>query len=100
MKNKKFAHQSPSNRNRDSRLKIAHLHVWDKKNKGDVAIVDAVQKLLKKQFSGAKIVDFPVHLLKGASQAIIEKINQTDLVVIGGGGIFYHWFMPYDIRFY
>jgi len=80
-----------------SKLIIAHLHVWDKKNKGDRAIIEAVQELLKKQIPQATIRDYPVQLLKGASPAMLNKINQADLVVIGGGGIFYHWFLPYDI---
>ncbi|MFA5023702.1 MAG: polysaccharide pyruvyl transferase family protein [Patescibacteria group bacterium] len=87
-------------------LKIAHLHVWDKKNKGDVAIVLAVQELLNKKFPGCQINDFPVSLLKNVGvmakgaiadrQLMIKKINQADLVVIGGGGIFYSYFLPFN----
>lgn len=79
-------------------MKIAHIHVWDKKNKGDVAIVLAVQELLRKKFPLVKIVNFPMRVLKGATQPEINKINKCDLVIIGGGGIYYHWFMPYDIN--
>lgn len=79
-------------------MKIAHIHVWDKKNKGDVAIVLAVQELLKKQFPTAKIVDFPMEILKKITKNDLNKINKCNLVVIGGGGIYYHWFMPYDIN--
>lgn len=80
-------------------IKIAHLHVWDKKNKGDLAIVLAVQELLRKNFSRCKIIDFPVSLLKDGKVSDAEKINQADFVVIGGGGIFYSYFLPYSKEF-
>ncbi len=76
--------------------KIAHIHVWDKKNKGDVAIVLAVQELLKKNIPDIKIMDFPMEVLKGKKNGELEKINSADIVVIGGGGIYYKWFLPYD----
>ncbi len=79
-------------------MKIAHIHVWDKKNKGDVAIVLAVQELLRKKFPSAKIVDFSVEILKKITKRDVVNINKCDLVVIGGGGIYYHWFMPYNIN--
>lgn len=85
--------------------KIAHLHVWDQQNKGDAAIVLAVQELLRKNFPASRIIDFPVDFLKkdlshersGEKAAILKKINQADLVIIGGGGIFYSYFLPYDL---
>lgn len=80
-------------------LKIAHLHVWDKKNKGDWAIVLAVQELLKANFPGCQIIDFPVSLLKEGRLAEAQKINQADFVIIGGGGIFYSYFLPYNQEF-
>lgn len=78
-------------------MKISHIHVWDKKNKGDYAIVLAVQQLLKDNFPGVTIYDFPVETLKKVSSKDLKKINTSDLVVVGGGGIYYHWFMPFDI---
>lgn len=80
-------------------IKIAHLHVWDQKNKGDYAIVLAVQELLKKQFPKCKIIDFPVNLLKEGKINDVKKINQADFVIIGGGGIFYSYFLPYNPEF-
>lgn len=80
-------------------LRIAHLHVWDKKNKGDVAIVLAVQELLRKRFPSSRISDFPVSLLKEGRRKDVEKINRCDLVIIGGGGIFYSYFFPYSEEF-
>lgn len=80
-------------------IKIAHLHVWDKKNKGDYAIVLAVQELLKKQFPKCKITDFPINLLKDGKNSDAKKINQNDFVIIGGGGIFYSYFLPYNQEF-
>lgn len=94
--------RAANNSNREkivSVIKIAHLHVWDKKNKGDVAIVLAVQELLTKNFPGCRIIDFPVSLLKDGKSSDAEKINQADFVVIGGGGIFYSYFLPYNQEF-
>lgn len=84
---------------KNKRLTIAHLHVWDKNNKGDHAIVLAVQEILKKHFSGCRIIDYPVSLLKEGTLKEAEKINQADLVIIGGGGIFYSYFLPYSQEF-
>ena len=80
-------------------ITIAHLHVWDKKNKGDVAIVLAVQELLHQHFPEAKIIDYPVSLLKTGGAVEAKKINQADFIVIGGGGIFYSYFLPYSQKF-
>jgi len=80
-------------------FKIAHLHVWDKKNKGDLAIVLAVQELLKKNFPGCQIINFPVSLLKEGKSSDVNKINSADFVIIGGGGIFYSYFLPYNKEF-
>lgn len=80
-------------------LKIAHLHVWDKKNKGDVAIVIAVQEILRQKFPRCQIIDFPVSLLKTGTSREAKKINEADLVIIGGGGIFYSYFLPYNQEF-
>lgn len=80
-------------------IKIAHLHVWDQNNKGDYAIVLAVQELLRKNFPGCQIIDFPVNVLKEGTLREAKKINQADFVVIGGGGIFYSYFLPYNKDF-
>lgn len=49
-------------------LKIAHIHVWDQTNKGDLAIVISVQELLKSKFKNSKIYDFPIETLKDYDQ--------------------------------
>ncbi|MCU0679001.1 MAG: polysaccharide pyruvyl transferase family protein [Planctomycetes bacterium] len=77
-------------------IKIAHIHVWDKKNKGDVAIVMAVQELLRQGLGPVEINDFPVEVLKKFDANLIKNINSHDLVIIGGGGIFYNYFLPFD----
>ncbi len=79
-------------------MKIAHIHVWDKKNKGDVAIVEAVQQLLKEYLPRVKIIDLPMAVLKNGRAEDLKKINQADLVVIGGGGIYYRFFLPYNLE--
>jgi len=78
-------------------MTIAHIHVTDKKNKGDWAIVVATQELLKARWPRVKIIDWPLTVLKDATSAEIKKINQTDLVVIGGGGIFYSYWLPFSL---
>lgn len=75
---------------------ISHIHVWDKKNKGDQAIVLAVQEQIRARWPKAKIIDYPVETLSQASSAILKRINASDLVIIGGGGLFYSYFLPFD----
>ena len=81
-----------------SSYKIAHIHVWDKNNKGDYAIVLAVQELIKKKFPGALIDNFPVEVLKSYDNIQVSKLNRADLIIIGGGGIFYSYFLPFNLE--
>jgi len=81
---------------RNKKLTIAHIHVWDQKNKGDRAIVLAVQELLKSKFKSLKIIDFPVETLKADDELALKKLNSVDLIFIGGGGIFYSYFLPFN----
>ena len=71
------------------KYRIAHIHVWDKNNKGDYAIVLAVQELLRQKFHDCQISDFPAETLKDYKSARIKKINSHDFVIIGGGGMLY-----------
>jgi len=80
------------------KIKIVHIHVWDKKNKGDVGIVLAVQNLLKKYLKNITIINSPVESLKNYNSKTIKKINSADLIIIGGGGIFYHYFTPFNSK--
>ncbi len=75
---------------------IAHVHVWDKTNKGDLAIVLAVQEILRRQFPGCQIIDLPIEFLKEYNSKKIGLVNSADFVVIGGGGILYRYFMPFS----
>jgi len=77
-------------------IKIAHIHVWDRKNKGDYAIVLAVQELLRREIKNCEIIDFPVEVLKNFSLASLKKINGCEAIFIGGGGILYSYFLPFD----
>ncbi|OGY91065.1 MAG: hypothetical protein A3B30_03435 [Candidatus Komeilibacteria bacterium RIFCSPLOWO2_01_FULL_52_15] len=80
-------------------MTIAHLHVADTKNRGDVAIVLAVQELLRKKFPRCRILDIPLdHLKKGLSRAEIATINRSAFALIGGGGIYYRYFLPFDYK--
>ena len=79
-----------------AKTKIAHIHVWDKTNKGDRAIVLATQELLQKKFPGCRIIDFPIEVLKEYKAKKISLINSADFVVIGGGGILYRYFLPFS----
>jgi polysaccharide pyruvyl transferase WcaK-like protein len=67
----------------------------DQNNKGDWAIVLAVQELLRRRFKNCRLLNFPVSVLQGAAPAVFKRINACDLVVIGGGGLFYSYFLPY-----
>lgn len=78
------------------KIKIAHIHVWDKNNKGDLSIVIAVKDLLLKKFINIDFLDFPIEFLSQGSADDIKKINSCDFVIIGGGGIFYHYFLPFS----
>lgn len=78
------------------KVKIAHIHVWDKKNKGDLAIVMAVKDLLIEKFINVDFLDFPIEFLSQGSTHDIKNINSCDFVIIGGGGIFYHYFLPFS----
>ncbi len=78
------------------KIKIAHIHVWDKTNKGDLAIVLAVQELLHSAFPSLEIVDYPVEVLKDYDVKTAAAINRADLVVMGGGGLFYRYFLPFS----
>jgi polysaccharide pyruvyl transferase WcaK-like protein len=80
-------------------LTIAHLHVADKKNKGDVAIVLAVQELLHKHFPNSHLLNISLDVLKKGTAVDLKKINSADLIIIGGGGIFYSYFLPYNLDF-
>lgn len=81
------------------KITIAHIHVWDKTNKGDAGIVEAVQHLFREEFPEASIVDIPMDQLKTAGEEWLPKINASDLVVIGGGGVYYRYFLPYNTDF-
>ena len=78
------------------KIKIAHIHVWDQKNKGDRAIVLAVQELLRSEFLDCEICNYPVEILKEYDEENIQRINECDFVIIGGGGIFYSYFLPFN----
>jgi len=79
-------------------LKISHIHVSDKKNKGDVGIVLSVQDILRERFGDIEIIDHPVEVLKSYDPKTLNDINGSDMVIIGGGGIFYRYFMPFDLK--
>jgi len=80
-------------------LTIAHLQVWDKNNKGDRAIVLATQELLRRRWRGCRIKNFPVTLLAKGRPADSRRLNACDVIVMGGGGLFYSYFLPYNLSF-
>lgn len=84
--------------NNMKKMKIAHIHVWDQENKGDYAIVIAVQEALKREFPEAVISDFPIEVLKKFDNKNLIKLNQADLIIFGGGGVFYRYFLPFDVK--
>lgn len=47
------------------KIKIGHIYVWDRQNKGDIAIVKAVQDLLISQITvPLEIEDFPLEIFE------------------------------------
>jgi polysaccharide pyruvyl transferase WcaK-like protein len=81
----------------EKKVKIGHVHVWDKQNKGDVAIVKAVRTLLKENLSFPfEIEDFPMEILQKLNDINLERLNGCDVVIFGGGGIYHKEFLPYD----
>lgn len=79
-------------------IKIAHIHVWDQNNKGDLAIVLAVQELLRSTFARVEIIDYPVEVLKKYDGSILKQLNSADFIVMGGGGLFYRYFLPFSLE--
>ncbi|MFA5754159.1 MAG: polysaccharide pyruvyl transferase family protein [Patescibacteria group bacterium] len=77
-------------------IRIAHIHVWDQNNKGDRGIVLAVQEQLRAVWPAAEIIDFPVEVLKKYEGRQLARLNRADFIVLGGGGIFYSYFLPFD----
>ncbi len=77
-------------------VRIAHIHVWDKTNKGDLGIVLAVQEQLRAAFPGVKIDDYPIEVLKVWDERQAAALNRADLIIFGGGGVFYRYFLPYS----
>lgn len=78
------------------KIKIAHIHVWDKDNKGDHAIVIAVADALRKKFPNSLITDFPIEVLKDFDLKKLDQLNSADIIVFGGGGVFYRYFLPFN----
>lgn len=80
-------------------MKVSHIHVPDKLNKGDAAVTEAAQEQIIKHLGAQNIHDFSILDLKENDEAVLSKINDSNLVIIGGGGIFYRGFLPYNKQF-
>ena len=81
--------------------KIGHIHVWDKDNKGDFAIVLSVKEVIYNYFKENNIEiifeDFPMECLKeNENSETVKKLNDCDLIIIGGGGVYYKYFLPFN----
>lgn len=81
-------------------MKIAHIHVSDTDNRGDDAIVRAIQQEFRKLDSRIEVIDVPLESisLNFEAKLDVDVINSCDFVVIGGGGILYSYFLPYDSK--
>lgn len=76
---------------------IAHFHVVPKKNnRGDWAIVYAIQDQLSSIFDGVEIVSCDILKLatKSSLFELAKILLRADLVVLGGGGILSNFFFP------
>lgn len=66
---------------------------------GDRAIVEAVQDEVRQKFGAVEITDIPMDVMRDGASEALEKLNACDLVILGGGGVFYRWFLPFDSGF-
>jgi len=81
----------------NEKIKIGLLHVWGKENVGDVAIVRAVKKMLTDNLDlEIEFDDYPMEILQKLNAINLERLNSCNVVIIGGGGIYYKEFLPYD----
>lgn len=107
-------------------IKIAHFHYNSAKNVniGDEAHVLAIQDTLQNQLDNAEITNFPIsflchyqippfipmshrlplsiqnaaRFLRGTSYSqLLKEINESDLVVIGGGGVYMDHLLPFNM---
>lgn len=68
-----------------TQLKIVHLGLHFNGNAGDTLLFPAVRWLLQKQLAPAQFTLLPLHAQ--VTQETIDKINQQDALLIGGGGV-------------
>jgi len=69
-------------------MKIAHIFVHDVPNAGDMFLKEAVKWSFRNKFSDVTFVD--VDLMNVSfTEKHISVLNECDLVVIGGGGLFH-----------
>ncbi len=76
---------------------ITHFCVLpEHRNRGDEAIRKAIQDIFAEAVPGSRIITKNIRTLRGGSiLRFIQAIKQSDLVIIGGGGIFSDFFMPF-----
>jgi lipopolysaccharide biosynthesis glycosyltransferase/polysaccharide pyruvyl transferase WcaK-like protein len=75
-----------SNRTGVKHLNIAHVGLHGNGNAGDTLLFPAVRWLFQKEVSPSNFTLIP--LRDPVTQETIDKINQQDALVIGGGGLF------------
>ena len=66
--------------------KIQHISAFNYGNAGDIVLPIVLQDLLNENISVNKWDN--LHVSKSVDQKIVDKINQNDMMVIGGGGLF------------
>ncbi|MDD3190622.1 MAG: polysaccharide pyruvyl transferase family protein [Candidatus Pacebacteria bacterium] len=80
-------------------LKIGHIHIWDRKNKGNDAITKSVRDMLSQEIKmPLEVEEFPVEILQNLNEVNLKRLNDCDLILVGGGGIYHHYFLPFDIK--
>jgi|GEM_PF-537559 len=75
----------PSRRER-AKLKIAHVGLHVQVNAGDTLLFPAVRWLFQTQLAPIDFCLIPLRV--AVTEATIDKINQQDALIIGGGGLF------------
>jgi polysaccharide pyruvyl transferase WcaK-like protein len=80
--------------------KIIHFHFNTRTNVGDAAHVAAIQECLGMVLDRPRWTSMPMRRLKREARttALLRRINQHDLMIVGGGGLYAKWALPLNAR--
>ncbi len=82
-----------------ARLRIIHFHFRPRHNVGDAAVVLAIRQLLEEQAGAIRWTSRRLRVLQEPLTARqLREINDHDLAIIGGGGLYSRWGLPLDAQ--